>query len=158
MGRSLRRALLEAAALYWAAASPAGAQAAYPAEPIPPQGAPNLLVIMTDDVGFAAESPFGGPVPAPHLAQLAADGLVYNRFNTTAMCSPTRAALLTGRNHHAVATGTVLDFTTGYPGYWSIIPKSAAPVKVLVIDPMRYTVSSSAHAGADGSRGPKPWL
>ena len=102
--------------------------AAFPKPVMPAKGAPNVLLILTDDVGFAAESPFGGPVPAPHLDRLAKDGLVYNRFNTTAMCSPTRAAVLTGRNHHAVATGTVLDFTTGYPGYWSIIPKSAATV------------------------------
>ena len=106
----------------------AGSVPAFPKELTPPKGAPNVLLIMTDDVGFAAESTFGGPIPAPHLDRLAANGLIYNRFNTAAMCSPTRAALLTGRNHHAVATGTVLDFTTGYPGYWSLIPKSAATV------------------------------
>ncbi len=107
---------------------------AFPKPLTAPKGAPNILLIMTDDVGFAASSTFGGPIPTPNLDKLAANGLRYNRFNTTAMCSPTRAALLTGRNHHAVATGTVLDFTTGYPGYWSIIPKSAATVGEVLKD------------------------
>lgn len=93
-----------------------------------PQGAPNVLLIMTDDVGFGAVSTFGGAIPTPNLDRLAARGLTYNRFHTTAMCSPTRAALLTGRNHHAVGTATVVDSPSGYPGYSSIIPRSAATV------------------------------
>ncbi len=93
-----------------------------------PDHAPNILLILTDDVGFAASGTFGGPIATPNLDALAATGLKYNEFHTTAMCSPTRASLLTGRNHHAVATGTVVDLTTGYPGYWSMIPKSAATV------------------------------
>ena len=93
-----------------------------------PQGAPNILVVLTDDVGFGASSSFGGPIPTPNLDRLAARGLTYNRFHTTAMCSPTRAALLTGRNHHAVANGTVANLSTGYPGYTNIIPRSAATV------------------------------
>lgn len=101
---------------------------AFPPLPAAPANAPNVLLVLTDDVGFGASSTFGGVVPTPNLDRLAADGLRYNRFHTTAMCSPTRAALLTGRNHHAVANGTVIDFSTGYPGYWSIIPKSAASV------------------------------
>lgn len=93
-----------------------------------PQGAPNIFLILTDDVGFGSASTFGGPIPTPNLDRLAERGLVYNRFHTTAMCSPTRAALLTGRNHHAVGNASVSDIATGYPGYWSVIPKSAATV------------------------------
>src|SRR5689334_19040005 len=74
----------------------------FPALPVPKPGAPNVLVIMTDDVGFAASSTFGGAIPTPTLDALAANGLSYSNFYTTALCSPTRAALLTGRNHHAV--------------------------------------------------------
>ena len=99
------------------------------AEPVQaPANAPNILLVLTDDVGFAASSTFGGPVPTPALDRLAANGLRYTRFHTTAMCSPTRAALLTGRNHHAVGTGIVLDTASGYPGYSGQIPDSAATV------------------------------
>lgn len=83
-----------------------------------PAGAPNIVVILTDDVGFAAASTFGGPIPTPALDRLAASGLRYNRFHTTTMCSPTRAALLTGRNHHAAGSGIITDMATGCPGYW----------------------------------------
>jgi arylsulfatase len=100
----------------------------FPQQSTAPQGAPNVVLILTDDVGFSAASTFGGLIPTPNLDRLATAGLRYNRFHTTAMCSPTRASLLTGRNSHAVSTGTVLDMTTGYPGYWSMIPKSAATV------------------------------
>jgi arylsulfatase len=99
-----------------------------------PAHAPNVLLILTDDVGFAAASTFGGPIPTPNLDRLAARGLKYNEFHTTALCSPTRAALLTGRNHHAVATATVVDVSTGYPGYWSVIPRSAATVAEVLKD------------------------
>ncbi len=101
---------------------------AFPKAVTAPKGAPNVFLILTDDVGFGAASTFGGPIPTPNLDRLAARGLVYNRFHTTAMCSPTRAALLTGRNHHAVGNASVSDIATGYPGYWSMIPKSAATV------------------------------
>ncbi|HKT78021.1 MAG TPA: arylsulfatase [Sphingobium sp.] len=101
---------------------------AFPRPVTAPAGAPNILLILTDDVGFGSASTFGGPVPTPHLDRLAARGLVYNRFHTTAMCSPTRAALLTGRNHHAVGNAVVSDIATGYPGYWSMIPRSAATI------------------------------
>lgn len=93
-----------------------------------PAGAPNVVLIMTDDIGFGAASTFGGPIPTPNLDRLANRGLRYNRFHTAALCSPTRAALLTGRNHHAVGMGVVTDMATGYPGYASIIPKTAATV------------------------------
>lgn len=99
------------------------------AEPVKaPAGAPNVLLVLTDDVGFGAASTFGGPIPTPNLDRLAARGLKYNRFHTTAMCSPTRAALLTGRNSHAAGTGAVTDFAMGFPGYNGVIPKSAATV------------------------------
>ena len=100
----------------------------FPKQSKAPKGAPNIVLILTDDVGFSAASTFGGLIPTPNLDRLAASGLRYNRFHTTAMCSSTRASLLTGRNSHAVSTGTVLDMTTGFPGYWSMIPKSAATV------------------------------
>ncbi len=102
-----------------------------PAFPIPvtaPTGAPNVVLILTDDIGFGAASTFGGPIPTPNLDRLAQQGLAYNRFHTTAMCSPTRAALLTGRNHHAVGNGVVANLSTGFPGYDNLLPKSAATI------------------------------
>ncbi len=90
-----------------------------------PKGAPNILIILTDDVGFGASSTFGGQIPTPTMDRLAKNGLRYNTFHTTALCSPTRAALLTGRNHHSVATGVIMELGTGYPGYNSLQPKSA---------------------------------
>jgi arylsulfatase len=94
----------------------------------PPEGAPNILLIMTDDVGFSAPSTFGGVIPTPALDRLAEEGLRYTRFHTTALCSPTRAALLTGRNHHSVATGVVVDQATGYPGYDSVIKRDTVAI------------------------------
>jgi len=91
-----------------------------------PQGAPNIVLFMSDDVGFAMSSAFGGPVPTPNFARLAAQGVRFNRFHTTGICSPTRAALLTGRNHHRVATGFLTDLSAGYPGYEGHFPASAA--------------------------------
>jgi len=89
------------------------------------KGAPNVLLIMTDDVGFSASTTFGGAIPTPTLDKLAKAGLRYNTFHTTALCSPTRAALLTGRNHHTNATGVITEMGTGYPGYNSLMPKSS---------------------------------
>ena len=100
----------------------------YPEPPRAPAGAPNVLLVMTDDVGFGASSTFGGPVPTPTFDALAKDGLRYNAFHTTAMCSPTRAALLTGRNHHAVSSGSIADVSIDQEGYTSVIPKSAATI------------------------------
>ena len=100
-----------------------------PIEPLrPPDGAPNVLLILIDDVGFAASSAFGGPCRTPNAERLAADGLKYNRFHTTALCSPTRQALLTGRNHHAVGMGGITEIATSAPGYNSIRPNTAAPL------------------------------
>jgi len=89
---------------------------------VPPKGAPNVLLIMTDDAGFAAPSTFGGVIPTPALDRIAKDGLRYTNFHSTALCSPTRAALITGRNHHSVGSGVVGEIATGFPGYNSIIP------------------------------------
>jgi arylsulfatase A-like enzyme len=94
----------------------------------PPEGAPNVLVILLDDVGFGASSAFGGPCSTPVAERLAANGLKYNRFHTTALCSPTRQALLTGRNHHSVGMGGITEIATSAPGYNSIRPNTAAPL------------------------------
>ena len=106
----------------------ADSTAAFPAPVTAPAGAPNVVLVLTDDVGFGAASTFGGAIPTPHLDQLADEGLRFIRFHTTAMCSPTRAALLTGRNHHAVGNGIVANLTTGFPGYNNLMPKSAATI------------------------------
>jgi arylsulfatase len=100
----------------------------FPKEVTAPDGAPNILLVMTDDVGFGASSPFGGPIDTPTLDRLAANGLRYTQFHTTALCSPTRAALLTGRNHHTNASGVIMEMGTGYPGYNSLMPKSSGTV------------------------------
>jgi arylsulfatase len=94
----------------------------------PPEGAPNVLVVLIDDVGFGASSAFGGPCKTPNAERLAAGGLKYTRFHTTALCSPTRSALLTGRNHHAVGMGGITEIATSAPGYNSIWPNTAAPL------------------------------
>ena len=100
-----------------------------PIEPLrPPAGAPNVLIVLLDDVGFAASSAFGGPVNTPTAERLAAGGLKYNRFHTTALCAPTRAALLTGRNHHSVGMGVITELSTSAPGYNSLRPNTCAPL------------------------------
>ena len=100
-----------------------------PIEPLrPPEGAPNVLIVLLDDVGFAASSAFGGPCATPTAERLAGEGLKYNRFHTTALCAPTRAALLTGRNHHTVGMGVVTELSTSAPGYNSLRPNTCAPL------------------------------
>jgi len=94
----------------------------------PPKGAPNVLIVLLDDVGFAASSAFGGPIHTPTAERLAKTGLKFNRFHTTALCSPTRQALLTGRNHHSVNMGGICEIATAAPGYSSVLPKSKAPL------------------------------
>jgi arylsulfatase A-like enzyme len=94
--------------------------------PKAPEGAPNVLLVLLDDVGFGQASTFGGPAQTPTLQRLADQGLRYNRFHTTALCSPTRAALLTGRNHHSVHTGCITELATGFPGYDGQWPREAA--------------------------------
>jgi arylsulfatase A-like enzyme len=106
----------------------ASSPAQYAPLPKAPKGAPNILLILTDDVGFGASSTFGGPVPTATFDRLAANGERYNAFHTTALCAPTRAALLTGRNPHKVGFGTITEMGTGYPGYNTILPKSAATI------------------------------
>jgi arylsulfatase len=93
-----------------------------------PKGAPNILIVLLDDVGFGATSTFGGPASTPTLDRLAQNGLRYNQFHTTALCSPTRAALITGRNHHSAHTGVVMEVATGFPGYDSLMQKDTATV------------------------------
>ncbi len=94
----------------------------------PPAGSPNVVVVMIDDAGFGASSVFGGPCLTPNAQLLADRGLRFNRFHTTALCSPTRQALLTGRNHHAVGMGGITEIATSAPGYDSVRPDTAAPV------------------------------
>jgi arylsulfatase A-like enzyme len=100
----------------------------WPPRVVPPKGAPNVLLIMTDDVGFGAPSTFGGVIPTPNLDRIANAGLRYINFHSTALCSPTRAALITGRNHHSEGFGVVSEQSTGFPGYDSIIPKDSATI------------------------------
>ena len=114
------RTIAESSAPEWSAESQA------------PAAAPNILLIMTDDAGFGASSTFGGAVPTPTFDRLAKNGLRYNQFNTAAICSPTRAALLTGRNPHKVGVGNVVNVPAGYSGYTGSIPKSAATVAELL--------------------------
>lgn len=106
----------------------------WPPSVVPPKGAPNVLLIMTDDQGFGVTSTFGGVIPTPALDRLAKSGLRYTQFNSTALCSPTRAALITGRNHHSVGTGVIGEMSTGYPGYDSIITKDKASIGTILRD------------------------
>jgi arylsulfatase A-like enzyme len=100
-----------------------------PIEPLrPPKGAPNVLIVLLDDVGFAASSAFGGVISTPTAERLAKGGLKFNRFHTTALCSPTRQAMLTGRNHHSVNMGGICEIATSAPGYTSLLPKDKAPL------------------------------
>lgn len=142
--RVVRNAMLAATALLGSASAIAASQSAAPSPaghgikdaPPPswpklkeaPAGAPNILLILTDDVGFAASSTFGGPIPTPAFDALARSGLRYTQYNNTALCSPTRAALLTGRNPHKVGMGVVPAAATGYPGYTGEIPRSAGTI------------------------------
>ncbi len=100
-----------------------------PIEPLlPPEGAPNVLIVLLDDVGFGAGSPFGGPAAMPTAERLQADGLTYNRFHTTALCAPTRAALLSGRNHHSVGMGGITEIATSAPGSNALRPNTKAAI------------------------------
>ncbi|WP_243439806.1 arylsulfatase [Fundidesulfovibrio soli] len=101
---------------------------------VPPKDAPNVLLIITDDCGFGAPSTFGGVIPTPALDRIANSGLRYTQFHSTALCSPTRAALITGRNHHAVGFGQVSEASTGYPGYDSVIEPDSATIGRILRD------------------------
>jgi len=106
----------------------------WPPRIVPPKGAPNIVLIMTDDTGFGAGSTFGGVIPMPTLDKLAQRGLRYTNMNSTALCSPSRAALITGRNHHSVGFGVVSEQATGFPGYDSFIPKDKATIGRILKD------------------------
>ena len=104
----------------------------WPPKVVPPKGAPNVLLIMTDDAGYGVSGTFGGVIPTPALDRIAKMGLRYTQFHSTALCSPTRAALITGRNHHSVGFGVVTEQSTGYPGYDSIIGPENATVGAIL--------------------------
>ena len=112
----------------------AGSKPYWPARVVPPKGAPNVLLIMTDDSGYGVPSTFGGVIPTPALDRIAANGLRYTDFNSTALCSPTRAALITGRNHHSAGFGVIAEHATGYPGYDSFITKDKATIGKILKD------------------------
>ena len=115
-----------------------------PIEPVrPPDGAPNVLIVLLDDVGFGASSAFGGPCETPNFERLAADGLKYTRFHTTALCSPSRAALLAGRNHHSVGMGGITEIATSAPGYNSLRPRNKAPAAEI----LKLNGYATAHFG-----------
>src|ERR1700750_826616 len=104
----------------------------WPPSVVPPKGAPNVLLIMTDDQGYGVSGTFGGVIPTPNMDRIAESGLRYTQFCSTALCSPTRAALITGRNHHSVGFGVIGEMSTGYPGYDSVIgPESATIGEIL---------------------------
>lgn len=131
--KRVKQALVTGVALMLAgipAASGQSTPATAVAGPVQPvaKTPPNILLVLMDDVGFGADSTFGGPVPTPNLDALAANGLRYNRFHTTAMCSPTRASLLTGRNHHRVEMASIVNLAFNAPGYTGVIPDSAATI------------------------------
>ncbi len=106
----------------------------WPPRVVPPKGAPNILLIMTDDQGFGAPSTFGGVIPTPSMDRIAQAGLRYTDFHSTSLCSPTRAALITGRNHHSVGFGVVGEVSTGFPGYDSIIPIDKGTIGTILRD------------------------
>jgi arylsulfatase A-like enzyme len=132
-----------------------GSKPDFPRTVTPPQGAPNVLLILVDDAGFGNASTFGGPCQTPNLTKLADRGLKYNRFHVTALCSPTRAALLSGRNHHAVGFGSVAEFAGGWPGYNSTWPKNAAGL-ARILQGNGYNTASFGkwHLTPDNQQGP----
>jgi len=106
----------------------------WPLRVVPPKGAPNVLLIMTDDQGYGVSGTFGGVIPTPALDRIAKAGLRYTQFHSTALCSPTRAALITGRNHHSVGFGVIGELSTGYPGYDSVIGQESATIGTILRD------------------------
>src|SRR5205809_7337923 len=101
---------------------------------VPPKGAPNVLLIMADESGFGAPSTYGGVIPTPAMDRIAKVGLKYTQFHSCALCSPTRAALITGRNHHSAGFGVISEQSTGFPGYNSVIPKDKATIGRVLLD------------------------
>jgi len=106
----------------------------WPPSVVPPKGAPNVLLIMTDDQGYGVSGTFGGVIPTPSMDRIAKAGLRYTQFHSTALCSPTRAALITGRNHHSVGFGVIGEMSTGYPGYDSVIGTDSATIGTILRD------------------------
>src|SRR6266446_5713298 len=120
----------------------------------PPAGAPNILLVLIDDAGFGNPSTFGGPVATPTFDKLAAQGLRYNRFHITALCSPTRAALLSGRNHHAIGFGSIAEIPGGWPGYNTNWPTSAASIaKILQYNGYNTAAIGKWHLTPDDQQG-----
>ena len=123
--------------------------------PVPPTDAPNVLLVLIDDAGFGNPSTFGGPIQTPNLTRLAGSGLRYNRFHVTALCSPTRAALLTGRNSHAVGFGSIGELAGGFPGYSANLPRDCAPLPRILRDNGYSTaIIGKWHLTPDGQQGP----
>ena len=123
--------------------------------PEAPEGAPNVLLVLIDDAGFGAPSTFGGPIETPSLTRMADGGLKYNRFHVTALCSPTRAAMLTGRNHHAVGFGQIGELSSGYPGYCALVPKDCAPFpRILKENGYATGAFGKWHLTPDAQQGP----
>ena len=104
----------------------------WPPRVVPPKGAPNVLLIMTDDQGYGVSGTFGGVIPTPAMDRIAKAGLRYTQFHSTALCSPTRAALITGRNHHSVGFGVIGEMSTGFPGYDSVIGVENATIGAIL--------------------------
>ena len=121
----------------------------------PPDGAPNVLVVLIDDAGFGNPATFGGPIDTPNYTRMADEGVRYNRFHVPALCSPTRAALLTGRNSHAVGFGSVGEFSTGFPGYTAFVPDDCVPFPRILRDNGYSTAAFGKwHLTPDGQQGP----
>ncbi|MGZ3528937.1 MAG: arylsulfatase [Vulcanimicrobiaceae bacterium] len=133
----------------------AGSVADYPIPVQAPDGAPSVLLVLIDDAGFGNGATFGGPIASPTLERLAQEGLRYNRFHVTALCSPSRAALLSGRNHHSVGFGSVAEFCGGWPGYNATWPKSAASIaEILRNNGYNTAAFGKWHLTPDDQQGP----
>jgi hypothetical protein len=129
----------------------------WPPRIVPPKGAPNVLLIMTDDQGYGVPGTFGGVIPTPSLDRVAKAGLRYIQFHSTALCSPTRAALITGRNHHSVGFGVIGELSTGYPGYDSVIgPENATIGEILKENGYATSWFGKDHNTRDSSTAPRP--
>jgi len=123
--------------------------------PAPPDGGPNVLLVLIDDAGFGNPATFGGPIQTPNYTRMAESGLRYNRFHVTALCSPTRAALLTGRNNHAVGFGAVGEFAGGFPGYSATLPRDCVPLpRILKENGYSTAAFGKWHLTPDGQQGP----
>src|SRR5690606_34898405 len=135
----------------------------WPEPPRQPAGAPNVVIVVLDDVGFAQLGCFGSDISTPHLDRLAARGLRYTNFHTTALCSPTRACVLTGRNHHSAGMGRIIELATGFPGYdaripWSVgfLPEMLTPhgYAAYAVGKWHLTPEEETHLGASRERWP----